>query len=189
MPDDRRRALDRHLTEYRHARRQCKEEKQALAAAKEEAAALTEAQQAVQAVATHLQNSAHTRIAAVVSRCLKAVFDDEAYEFKVEFKSARGKTEARLVFLEGGEEIDPAEGACGGQTDVAAFALRVACLVLSTPRRRRLLILDEPMKWVNGEDYQGRVASLLQSLARDFGIQMVIVSDDDWLRIGKVVDL
>jgi hypothetical protein len=42
----------------------------------------------------------------VVTRCLKAVFEDK-YTFEIEFVRKRGKTEANLWFVEGGHRINP----------------------------------------------------------------------------------
>lgn len=149
---------------------------------------LTEAVKITQAVAEKVQHQAHSRIAAVVSRCL-AIFD-EPYQFKILFEQKRNKTEARLVFVKDGIEIDDPTDECGGGVvDVAAFALRLACLVLAKPRRRRFLCLDEPFKNINGERYQQRMAELLEILSKEMGVQMLIVTDDPWLKIGKVIEL
>ena len=45
------------------------------------------------------------------------------------------------------------------------------------------------MKNVNGEVYQSRVGELLETLAKEMDMQIIIISDDPWLEIGKVVRL
>lgn len=47
----------------------------------------------------------------------------------------------------------------------------------------------ETIKHLNGEEYQARVGGMLEALAGEMGVQIVMVTDDDWLRIGKVVQL
>lgn len=149
---------------------------------------LTEAVKITQAVAEKVQHQAHSRIAAVVSRCL-AIFD-EPYEFKIIFEQKRNRTEARLVFIKAGIEIDDPTDECGGGVvDVAAFALRLACLILAKPRRRRFLCLDEPFRNIHGERYQERMGELLETLSREMKVQFLIVTDDDWLKRGKVIEL
>ena len=103
--------------------------------------AAVQAQAIGQTIATGIQQQAHERIAAVVTGCLAAVLDDP-YIFRVDFTNQRGTTQADRYFERRGVQIDPME--CGGVTDVAAFALRVAFLMLSLPPGRRLLVLDEP---------------------------------------------
>jgi DNA repair exonuclease SbcCD ATPase subunit len=178
-----------HLAKYSNRLSQAKEilrrEKQALAKADNMVVYCEQAQQLVQEVAQHVQQQVHNRIASVVSRCLKAVFD-EPYEFKIHFERKRGRTAARLVFVRDGMEIVPMQGSGGGVLDVAGFALRIACLVLARPKVRRLLVLDEPFKFVSSE-YRERVRDLLETLAEEMGIQFVMVTHIPELQTGKIV--
>lgn len=149
------------------------------------------AQEVAQKVAQAVQNEAHKRMSEIVTRCLTAVFDDP-YEFQIRFERKRGKTEARLVFLRDGKEFDPKEGAGIGVTDVAAFGLRVAGLLMKRPAVRRLIVADEPFKNLNGADLQERASALLKALARDLDFQFIFVTGDGdrWLReAGRVVDI
>ena len=185
-----RKRLDRLLADRDHAVRAVRDERAAYRKARQKAADAVRAQALVQEVAEATQKFAHAQIAGVVTRCLEAVFGDEACQFRIDFAKARGRTEARLLFVRDGMDIeDPLEAECGGQVDVASLALRLACLLLSKPRRRKLLVMDEPLGNVNGAVYQRRVAALLLALAKDFGVQFIVVSDDDWLKVGRVVDL
>lgn len=158
-----------------------------LAANQAELAAMKEAQVLVQQTATLAQETAHRRIAQLVTECLRAVFDDP-YEFRIEFDRKRGRTEARCLVVRGDCEIDPLEAAGGGVVDVIAFALRLIALTLKRPERRRLLILDEPFKFVS-EEYRERIRDLLLTLSEDLGIQMVIVTHIRELEIGHVIRL
>lgn len=149
--------------------------------------AADEAQQIVQAVAETIQEEAHDRIAGVVSRCLAAVFD-EPYEFKIQFERIRGRTEARLLFVRDGQAINPIDSSGGGVVDVAAFALRISCLMLARPACRRIVILDEPFKFVSA-DRRGRVRAMLEGLCQDLTIQFVMVTHITELQCGAVIDL
>lgn len=186
--DQMRKEADRALEGHRLAAAMAKSEKAGLAAAKAQAGAAAEAQKIVQKVAQAVQRRAHEQISRVVTRCIRAVYPD-GYDFHIAFERKRGKTEARLVFLKDGHEVSPTGAAGGGVVDVAALALRLACLLLATPRRRRLVVLDEPFRFVNGREYQERVAQLIPTLARELGFQFIIVTDDDWMKIGTVIDL
>lgn len=157
------------------------------AACDEEYLAAEEAQQITQAIAETVQEEAHDRIAGVVSRCLAAVFDDP-YEFKINFERARGRTEARLVFVRDGMAVNPIDASGGGVVDVAAFALRLSCLMLSRPARRRVMVLDEPFRFVSA-DYRARVRAMLEGLAKDLGVQFIQVTHISELAIGHVVNV
>lgn len=184
------RKLNQALADWRHARRTAKEEAAALKAAESHVEAVRQAQDIAQRVAELTQEAAHGQISSVVTRCLRAVFGEGCHSFRIAFERKRGRTEARLLFVNSeGMDEDPGDAACGGMIDVAAFALRLACLMLSRPRKRLLIMADEPMKNVNGEEYQERVGALILELARETGVQFLIVSDDDFLKVGKVVEL
>lgn len=164
------------------------EELARLGTAEQNLADVGEAHRLIQDAAQAIQQKAHDQIAAVVSKCLKAVFD-KPYEFKIHFEKKRGRTEARMVFSRAGKEIDPLDGAGGGVVDIASLALRLACIMLRKPRGRKILILDEPFKNVNGEANRERAAALLETLAEEFQCQIIMTTGYDWLHIGKVIHL
>lgn len=159
----------------------------ALVTGEDELYAAQEAQQIVQAVAETVQREAHSRIAGVVSHCLAAVFDDP-YEFQIRFEQARGRTEAKLVFVRDGLEVNPIDACGGGVVDVAAFALRLSCLMLARPARRLVVVLDEPFKFVSA-DRRPRVRAMLEGLAKDMGVQFITVTHIEELRCGTVVEV
>ena len=183
-----RKSIDPLIAEYRYVCRNIKEEKRALAEVEEEVSTSEEAQIVIQHVAEEVQKSAHSQIASVVSKCLQTVFGDDAYEFKIDFQRKRGKTEARLLFVRDGLELDPIDSAGGGVVDVAAFALRIACLLLSRPRKRRLVVADEPFKHLSKE-YRPAVRQMLLALAEEMGVQFIIVSHSPEFVCGKVVEI
>lgn len=185
-PADYRWRVDRGLSQLQGAVGRVREEKRARVGLLAHLRALLEAQGIAQVVAEAVQTQAHERIAQTVTKCL-AVFD-EPYEFHIRFRRARGRTEARLTFSREGLEVDPVEGSGLGVVDVAAFALRLACLVLRRPRLRRVLLLDEPFRFVSAE-YRPRLRALLASLSEELGVQVVMVTHDRELRVGRVVSL
>jgi hypothetical protein len=85
--------------------------------------AAQEAQEIVQTIAKAVQKEAHDKIAGVVTRCLATVFE-EPYEFKIKFNRARGRTEADLIFIRNGREVDPMRwsGRRGGLRPTAIIA-------------------------------------------------------------------
>jgi DNA repair exonuclease SbcCD ATPase subunit len=156
-------------------------------AATEEYDNADEAQQVVQAVAETIQEEAHDRIAGVVTKCLSTVFD-EPYTFKISFERARGRTEAKLLFVRDEMEVNPIDASGGGVIDVAAFALRISCLMLSRPARRRVMVLDEPFKFVSA-DRRGNVRAMLEDLAAELGIQFIVVTHFNEYKVGKIVEV
>lgn len=184
---DTRRRLNSIKARYEVARHTARSEKVGLQEAQARLAALQESQVTIQAAAQMVQQQAHAQMAGVVTRCLAAIFD-EPYEFRITFEQRRGKTEAVLEFVRDNNPVDPLTASEGGQVDVAAFALRLACLLLERPARRRLLVLDEPFRFIDKTN-RPRLRALLESLAVEFSVQMVLVTHDPGLQIGKVIEL
>ena len=182
-----RKAVDDLLSTCRHARQRLRAEKKALYSTRQLIGNLEQAQVYTQQVALQVQTQAHDRIAGVVSRCLEAVFD-EPYTFKLIFETKRGKTEARLIFERDGLEVDPMTAAGGGVVDVAAFALRLSCLMLSRPPLRRLIALDEPFRFVH-EAYRDRMSSLLQTLSKEMDVQILMVTHIREMVSGEVLQV
>jgi hypothetical protein len=151
------------------------EERKAVKRIKSELNDLIDAQAAIQEIAVEIQNKVHEEICTVVSKCLSTVFEDP-YNFRIDFVKKRGKTEAVLVFERDGVVLeDPRDSAGGGVIDIAAFALRVACILRSIPPLRRLVILDEPFKHIH-LSLRPIALRLLKSLSEETGIQFVVVT-------------
>jgi len=184
-----RQQLDWLLADYRHACLQVKEEKAAVREAKQNLKAAQQAQALVQQIAEKVQALAHQQITGVVTKSLEAVFDDP-YTFHIKFERKRGRTEGKLIFQRDGYELeDPKNEAGVGQIDVAALALRLSCLMLERPIKRRLIVIDEPMKNVNGTENRKRAAALLASLSKELNVQLLMATGYEWLRLGKIIQI
>ena len=170
------------------ARKKAVEEREALDKTIASLQAATEAQELAQQVAQQIQERAHEQIASVVSQCLESVFD-EPYTFKIIFDRKRGRTEARLVFERDGMEIDPLTASGGGVVDVAAFALRLSCLMLSRPALRKIIIADEPFRFIHGDTYRDRVRTMIEKLSADLGVQFIIATGIEEMKTGTILDL
>lgn len=154
-----------------------------------DAAAAVSAREFVTESALAVQTRVHQVIAGLVTRCLHAVFVDEPYDFKIEFVKRRNKTEADLYFERDGHRLDYSQVG-GGVLDVAAFALRLATLVLRRPPLRKVLIMDEPFKMLSerGGNLE-RMKDLLQELSAETGFQFVVVTHSVRFECGHVVQL
>lgn len=187
-----RKTLNSKLADYRAADTLCKQDRIAFIEAEDHLLNTDQAQQVISFAAQQIQQEAHCRLSNVVSECLSAVFDN-AYTFRIDFERKRGKTEAQIKFIRDGLELDdPLEQAGGGVVEVAAFALRLACMVLQRPPLRRVLVLDEPWKCIRGKVYRERVRDMVLKLANDLGVQFVLCVDHEaypQFLLGKVVEI
>ena len=97
------------------------------------------------------------------------------YRFKVvsEFKGKSVRTE--FFILNDGLQLPILDATGGGVGDVVAFLLRVVMLCLVRPVQRRVLVLDEPFKFVSAAHFQ-TLGELLRELTAQLGIQLVMVT-------------
>ena len=157
-------------------------------AAQDELRCATQARDIVQHAAQTVQENVHKQISVVVTKCLAAVFGANAYEFRIVFERKRNRTEARLVFTRDGNEYDPVDSTGGGCVSVAAFALRLACLLAKRPQPRKFICLDEAFAMVSRQ-YVPAVRTMLEVVCAEMGVQIVQVSHVPGLEAGTVIDL
>lgn len=172
---------DRQVAQDRKARAEAD-----LSVCQDTLATVRQARDLVHQVADRIQRTVHARVAGVVSRCLEAV--GYPYTFAVRFDRKRGRTEARFAFVTAdGQDLswDEVEG---GAVELAAFGLRLAVLVLRRPRVRQFLCLDEAFRMVD-KDRKHLVRQLVEALARDLGVQVLLITHDPELVSGTVIDL
>ena len=179
--------IDNLLIEHRIASDAVESEEEALSEVEDLIVHAEEAQSILQHVSQVIQQAAHSKISDVVSRCLESIFD-EPYKFKIKFERKRGRTEAKLLFERNGLEVDPLTASGGGVIDIASFALRLACLVLTRPPLRRLLVLDEHFKHISVE-YRPKIKKLLEVLSKEMKIQIIMVTHQNELATGNVIRL
>lgn len=182
-----RKTIDRYASRFEEAKVMVKQLKKKNSEVTQELEQAQTAQAVIQKASAAIQHEVHQQIASIVSSCLATVFEDP-YSFKINFREVRGKTEAEFKLVRNGKELNPLDATGGGVVDVTAFALRLACLVLSTPKRRKLLILDEPFKNLSAE-YIPIARELILKLAEQLNVQFLIVTHIQDLMLGKVVQL
>lgn len=114
----------------------------------------------------------------LVTTAIHAIFDD-SINFVVDVNEE--KSEVNFSLLKGGQPHPIIDFVGEGLVDVISFALRVSILLLS--RRPRLLILDEPFRFLNKQRHAA-AGELLARLSQDLGIQFIIVTHSDELMEG-----
>jgi DNA repair exonuclease SbcCD ATPase subunit len=149
-----------------------------LAELKEKALDIEEAQTVLQLIAKQTQENIRYKLEDIVNLSLSTVFGSR-YRFEIKFEIKREQTEASLVLFDGVNEIDPIESNGGGINDVLSFALRIALLIIS--KNRRILILDEPMKFISA-DLREFCYELMAKLSHDLGIQIICVTHEEELK-------
>lgn len=136
-----------------------------------------EAREIIHTVGLQTQNQISFHIEGITTLALSAVFDDP-YELKIEFVPRRNTTECDIYFVRDGNRINPKNAAGVGAVDVSAFALRVACWMMTQPRPRAVILMDEPFKHLKGEEANRRVLEMVKQITTRLGLQIIMISDE-----------
>lgn len=110
-------------------------------------------------------------IATVVTSALHIVHGPE-YEFQVKFVIRRNSTEADLVLMKKGHEVDPLGNSGLGVANIIAISLRAAFIVMEG-KRERILLLDEPTAALR-VGKQHLAGKMLQGLCSKLGFQILL---------------
>jgi len=140
---------------------------------------LSEAQAIVNAVTVLTLQEVKAFVEEAVSLCLAVVYGQE-YRFQIDYQVKRGRSEADVYIVKGGEKLDPRSEVGGGVVDVASIGLRLVLWMLMVPRTDPLFVFDEPFRFVS-RDLTHRVVDLLKEICNTFGAQVLMVSHNDEL--------
>lgn len=142
----------------------------------------------VKTVASQVQNEVHLKLSGLVQKCLDAVFKNP-YKFSIQFKGKRNNSEAKIVLKKNGIEMDY-KSIGGGVIDVISFALRISCIMMTHPKPRRILILDEPFKFLsNKNSYRAKIKNLLLTLTQELDFQIIMITHDPELECGQIFEI
>jgi DNA repair exonuclease SbcCD ATPase subunit len=182
-----RKQLNSKLLHYQSVQTSLQREKESLRQSQQKKEISAQANTILQAVFAQIQENVHRTISDIVSRCLKAIFGEEAYEFKIAFEQKRNKIEAEIQFIKNNEIFHPLTQAGGGVLDVAAAGLRLSAILLTqVDQKRRILILDEPFRFLSAE-YRPKIRDLIQQLAEELDFQFIMITHAHELEIGDVI--
>jgi len=114
------------------------------------------------------------------NHAISAVFPSRDFQFDVEFGSSRGRTECRLTINEGEIPYDLRGDMGGSILSVLGLSLRVALRGCQKPKRRNVILMDEPFMHVdkNLMEFVGRI---LKELANQAKIQIIMITHEPTL--------
>ncbi len=112
----------------------------------------------------------------VVDTALDAVLPGQ-YAFTINFEVRAGRSEAdlKLTDLKTGAERDPFDSNGGGLSDIIAFCVRIATLLIA--KKRKIIVMDEAMKFVS-PSMKEAAYQILNSLVRKMGFQVIANTHD-----------
>jgi DNA repair exonuclease SbcCD ATPase subunit len=140
---------------------------------------LEEAAEIVKSVAQSSQQQLQFHISDIASLALEGIFPNP-YKLVLDFVNRRNKIECDILFERNGVRMKPKDASGGGAIDIAAFALRVACWSMMSPRTRNTIILDEPLRFLS-VDKREAASKMIQQISQKLGVQFIIITHSPYI--------
>lgn len=115
----------------------------------------------------------------LVTQSLQSVFGDN-YSFELENKISRNKPETYMYVVIDGNRRSLKDEQGGGVADLVAFSLRVILWALSGKHTDNVMILDEPLRFVD-KAHLTICGEMIKSLSNLLGIQFILVTHESQL--------
>jgi DNA repair exonuclease SbcCD ATPase subunit len=125
------------------------------------------------------QQETKKRIENLVTLAIRSVFENSEISFKINFETKNNRIYAYPIMQENGLEFDPKEDLGGGIIDIISIALKIILWHLEDPRKRNVLILDEPLRFTG--KLVTKAGAMIKYLAKNLNLQIIMVSHDDAL--------
>jgi DNA repair exonuclease SbcCD ATPase subunit len=136
---------------------------------------MREARQFLLSFTENLRDKMKERIESIVNTALKAIFVDEAVEFKIIPRQTKNGVLYDLFGVTNGVITPLVDCNAGGLLDVVSMALRISFLRLFSSKLRQSMILDEPFK--NLDKVRIVLAcQWLKMISKEFDMQFIIVT-------------
>jgi len=139
---------------------------------------LKEARSIIQNVAAETQEKLEYKISQLSTLALRTIFSDP-YTLRISFDQKRGKTEATIFLERNGKTYEITEVG-GGVIDVTSFALRLSILATRARQTDKILILDEPFKFLS-RDLQPFAVAMMRKLNERLKYQIIMVTHNEEL--------
>jgi DNA repair exonuclease SbcCD ATPase subunit len=131
-----------------------------------------------QALSAKLQEQTTRKVADIVTKAYQFIFQNDD-QFIIDTEIKRDIPSAQFYIKKAdGRTFDPLEEEGGGVVDVISFSLRVAALLLCSPKLNSVLVLDEPFKHLSNSTfpYRERAADFLTKLSEEYGVQILLTT-------------
>jgi DNA repair exonuclease SbcCD ATPase subunit len=134
-----------------------------------------------QEISILVQDNFVYHVTSTANMALALMFDD-GYKIRMDFEVKRSQSEAKIDLVQGDSEhgINPVDASGGGLVDILSMTFRVALWSLQKESTRPILVLDEPMKFVD-EERQVIGSQVIKEISERLGLQFIIVSHKDVL--------
>jgi len=140
-------------------------------------------------ILTEVQKQTQLRFKAVVedlvTLAIESVYKRDL-KFELVFEEKRNKFECRPVIREGDRIYEnPEDDLGGGILDIISFAFRIVLWYLADDRKRNVMMLDEPMKFV-GQNLIHLAGQVIWEISHKLNIQIILVTHDrELIEIGE----
>jgi len=118
------------------------------------------------------------KVESLVSKALENIF--ETYKFILVSEIKRNQIEFQPHILDNNKKRSLKYGVGDGAIDIVGFALRVIMICFESPRKRRLIFLDEPFLHLG--KMREMAYSFIQEVSKKLGFQIILLTHDENIR-------
>lgn len=114
----------------------------------------------------------------IVTYALRYVYSSD-YKFELEFER-RGNLQELYFNIKTPDKqkpLDPKDTSGGGVLDILSLALRISLLELIKPKLEGFLVLDEPFRNINGEDYLKNGLKFVEKICEKIKRQIIFLTN------------
>ena len=175
-------------TERSLNRLQLKECKQKIKNTEAEIATIENCTRVIVSVVKEEQHKLKTKVEELMNSIVTSLFEKEDYNFVLLEQTRGDLVEFRPAILDSDKnEYDPEDELGGSIVDLIGLAWKVICLCLERPAKRRILIADEPFRFI-GKSLLPKIGDMLNNISSKLGIQIIInTHEDDLVFCGNKV--
>jgi len=114
----------------------------------------------------------------LITETLRKIFPDRNFTFKLIFEQKRGKIECRPVIMDGRKEHNPEDDLGGSILDIISMAFRIILWKMDRPKKRNVIILDEPFKWLGKGEKREMAGRMLYELSHTLNVQIILITHE-----------
>jgi len=135
-----------------------------------------EARQICQIILANTQSAFKYRIEDIMSSAINSVFN--RFKFELNWKRTSARVDMNFVIRDGDDEMNLEDDLGCSILDLISLVSRPVFHRYQRPISRKLIVLDEPLKWLGRGEYLEKACEIVNLIAESEGYQLLIITHE-----------
>lgn len=170
------RRLEELIKEQEYDERRLHELRGKIARETKELDSIKEARKICQIVLASTQSSFKMDVESLMTLAIKSVF--KRFDFELEWKETASRSDLNFNIKDGDNVLNLDDDLGCSILDIISFSSRPVFHRYQHPRSRKLMVFDEPMKWVGQGEFLDRACRLVETVAHQRNYQLIIITHE-----------